>query len=79
MESANIFNREREMARLCLECMYGNTAQPERKGPPYTCAKHIARAACPFWETYQAELHAGDASAAAHSELFRQDSFRTGL
>jgi hypothetical protein len=67
MGNANIFNREREKARLCLGCMYGNTARPEQKGLPYTCAKHFAKAVCPFWETYQAELRALDASATARA------------
>ena len=67
MENKYLIDKAREMARLCLECMYGNTARPEQKGLPYTCAKHIAKAVCPFWETYQVELRALDASATARA------------
>jgi hypothetical protein len=67
METLSIWAREREKARLCLECPYGNTAQPEHKGLAYKCVKHLAEAACPFWNTYQAELHTLDASATARA------------
>jgi hypothetical protein len=62
MENINIINRVREMARLCLECPYANTARQEQKGVAYKCAKNVPQAQCPFWDLYQAELRACDAS-----------------
>ena len=66
MKSTNIFDQHREMARLCLECIYANTARPEHKGLPYECVKNFAEVDCPFWKIYQAEQHAGEAGATAH-------------
>jgi hypothetical protein len=65
MGNINIIDKHREMARLCLECIYGNTARQEQRGLAYRCVKNIAQAACPFWDIYQAELRACDASATA--------------
>ena len=65
MKNANTFNEYREMARLCLDCIYGNTARPEHKGLAYECVKKVVEADCPFWKIYQAELHACKTSASA--------------
>jgi hypothetical protein len=66
MDTINIFDKTREMARLCLECIYADSARQEQKGRPYECVKNFAEAVCPFWKIYQAELCALDASAPTH-------------
>ena len=71
MENINSFDRERELARLCLKCIYGNAAQPEHgaaRGLAYTCVKNFPKAECPFWEIYQMELRTHEPSATAASE-----------
>jgi hypothetical protein len=60
MDTINIIDKAREMARQCLECIYADTARQEHKGLDYKCVKHFAQAVCPFWEIYQAELRACD-------------------
>ena len=56
MENINTFDQAREMARLCLECTYADTARQAQKGLAYACVKNFAEAECPFWDTYQDEL-----------------------
>jgi hypothetical protein len=63
MECINIFDQARELARLCLECTYAYTARQQQKGLAYECVKNFAQAECPFWEDFQGELRALDASA----------------
>ncbi len=62
MENINLIDKTREMARLCLECIYGNTARPEQTGLAYKCIKNFPKAECPFWKMHQAELYAREAS-----------------
>ncbi len=65
MGNINIVDRNRDMARLCLECIYGNAVRPEQKGLAYKCVKNFPEAECPFWKIYQAALYASEASATA--------------
>ncbi len=65
MENINPIDNTREMARLCLRCIYGNTARPEQAGLAYKCIKNFPKAECPFWKMYQTELYARKASAIA--------------
>ncbi len=65
MENLNFIDKAREMARLCLECIYGNAARPEHDGLVYKCIKNCPEAECPFWKIYQATLDACEASATA--------------
>ena len=65
MDNINIIDKARAMARLCLECIYCNTARQEQKGLAYECVKNFTEAMCPFRKIYQAELRALDASARA--------------
>ncbi len=63
MENVNPIDKAREMARLCLKCIYANTARPEQMGLVYKCVKNFPEAECPFWKFYQATLYAREASA----------------
>jgi hypothetical protein len=65
MENINIFEQARELARLCLECTYADSACQEQKSQAYECVKDFAEADCPFWDDYQAELRARGAGTAA--------------
>ena len=66
MGNIKIIDRNRDMARLCLECIYGNTDRPEQKGLAYDCVKNSSEAECPFWKIYQEELYAREASETAY-------------
>lgn len=70
MENTNLIDKAREMARLCLDCIYGNITRPEHgaaRGSAYECVKNFPVADCPFWGIYQVELQAraGQATACA--------------
>ncbi len=53
MENATITDKDREMARVCLECPCGKTARQEQKGWVYECVKSFAEAVCPFGQAYE--------------------------
>jgi hypothetical protein len=53
MEDINITDKDREMARVCLECPCGKTARQEQKGLIYECVKNFSEAVCPFGQAYE--------------------------
>ncbi len=53
MENATITDKDREMARVCLECPCGKIARTEQKGLLYECVKNFAEAVCPFGQAYE--------------------------
>ena len=53
MEDAKITDKDREMARVCMECPCGKTARKEQKGLIYECVKNFAEAVCPFCQAYE--------------------------
>ncbi len=53
MENATVTDKDREMARVCLECPCGKMARLEQQGWLYECVKNFGEAMCPFGQAYE--------------------------
>ncbi len=53
MGDTTVTDKDREMARICLECPCGKTARQEQKGLAYECVKNFGEAVCPFGQAYE--------------------------
>lgn len=53
MENPQVTEQEREMARLCLECLCGKSARSKQAGLAYNFVKHVTSELCPFCRAYE--------------------------
>ncbi len=53
MENANVSDKDREMAQVCLSCPMCKNARKDQNGFMNACVKNFTEAMCPFCQAYE--------------------------
>jgi protein-arginine kinase activator protein McsA len=53
MENANVTDKDREMAQVCMNCPMWKNARKDQDGWMNACVKNFVESICPFFQVYE--------------------------
>jgi len=53
MENANVSEKDREMAQVCMSCPMCKNARIDQNGFMNSCVKNFTESICPFCQAYE--------------------------